>query len=257
MNENPNTVPRKLKLNANGDGVDVLFQDEHLLAVDKPAGLLSVRDRWDAKKDNLVDLLKARIPGYLANVHRLDRDTSGVFLLARSRAALSGATRQFHLRETEKNYQAIVRGVPREAEMTIDLNIGDSLRQSGLAVIQKSGKPAQTKIRVLERFRGFTLLWAQPLTGRMHQIRIHLKSIGCPVLADEDYGDGEPLCLSNLKRDYKTGRSGEKPLLARQALHAELLALRHPATGERLEIRAPMPDDMQLALKYLRKYALA
>lgn len=234
---------------------DILYEDDQVLVVNKPAGLLVVPDRWDKNKRNLMHVVReARHGQYLTNAHRLDRDTTGVLVLARSHETLSKLAEQFRKKETQKVYVALVRGRPAQAEMTIDLPIGPNVARPGLVRIDKAhGKPSMTRVVVAETFRRLTLVRAFPLTGRSHQIRVHLSAIGCPIVADRDYGDGEPLLLSDFKRAYK--ESGfEKPMINRQALHAEQLSLVHPTSGEPVTFAAPWPRDMEVAVKQLRKY---
>jgi 23S rRNA-/tRNA-specific pseudouridylate synthase len=207
-----------------------LFEDDSFLVVNKPAGLLAVPDSFDKSKPNLFSMLHAERPGqWLANVHRLDVNTTGVFVSAKSPEAF----RQFQRRVAGKFYVALVQGAPEPA--TIDRRI--------------DGKDARTITRVREQFRGCALLDVEIQTGRTHQIRIHLQMTGTPVVGDMDYG-GAPLLLSQLKRDYKV-TGVEKPLLDRPALHAERLTLRDPDHT----FEAPWPKDLTVAVKYLRKYA--
>jgi RluA family pseudouridine synthase len=216
--------------------------------VNKPAGLLAVPDRYDKAKPNLFTMLQAERPGqWLANVHRLDFNTSGVFICAKSADAFREVARQFSERQTCKIYAALVQGFPEE--QTIDLPIGERPDRPGRAKIDRRGDEARSIVRLRERFRGFTLVEVQIETGRMHQIRVHMQAVGCPLVGDVDYG-GAPLLLSQIKRNYKP-KETEKPLLARPALHAESLTLREPART----FTAPCPKDLTVAVKYLRKYA--
>jgi RluA family pseudouridine synthase len=229
----------------------VLLETDILLAVLKPAGLLCVPDRWDKTKQNLIGLLQAERPGqYLANVHRLDRDTTGVFLLAKTRDAFRDLVRQFRDRQTRKLYVALVHGAARG--QVIDLPIGPSSRLPGHSRIDhRHGKPARSTVRVLEHFYGYTLLEVEIETGRLHQVRVHLQGIGHPLVGDVAYGGG-PLLLSQIKRKYKAKEGEEeRPLLARPALHAASLTLADPP----VTITAPLHKDLEVALKYLRKFA--
>lgn len=247
--------------------IEIVHEDSDLIAVNKPAGLLTAPDRWDRHRPNLMGLLHAGIRehrawaaerrlSYLMNAHRLDAGTSGLLLLARSKQILVQLAAQFKQRHTRKSYLALVEGAPPEPEMEIRLPLAPSLRQPGLSEVNRThGKPAQTRIAVLERFRGYTLVQAEPLTGRLHQIRVHLREIGCPLVADGDYGSGLPLLLSRLKKRYKVKPEGEKPLLARPALHAEHLEIRHPSSGAPLVLTAPWPNDLTVTIKYLRRFA--
>jgi 23S rRNA-/tRNA-specific pseudouridylate synthase len=219
----------------------ILLETETLLAVLQPADLLGVPDRWDKTKENLMALLQAERPDqYLANVHRLDRDTTGVFLVAKTRDTFRDLVRQFRDRLTRKLYVGLVAGAVcgeprladsapnRDRELAIDLPIGPNPRLPGHSRIDhKHGQPARSTVRV------------------------HLQGIGHPPVGDAAYGGG-PLLLSQLKRKYKSKADAEeRPLLARPALHAASLTLADPP----VTITAPLPKDLEVALKYLRKFA--
>lgn len=233
--------------------LDVLYEDAGLLALNKPAGLLAVPDRWDKAKDNLMGLLQAARPGhYLANVHRLDRQTTGVFLVAKSRDAFRSLTRQLRERQTRKLYVALVHG--DATGQVIDLPIGPHPKLVGRSrVDHKNGKPARSTVRVLEHFHGYTLIEVEIETGRQHQVRVHCHAVGHPLVGDADYGGG-PLLLSQLKRKYKP-KDGEveRPLISRPALHAGSVTLADPP----VTITASLPKDFEVSLKYLRRFATA
>lgn len=247
--------------------IPVLFEDEHLLAISKPAGLLSSPDRYDPNRPNLMKLLHqgieeskpwARERGltYLANVHRLDFETSGVLLLARHKPALVTLANLFGSEKPLKEYLTIIQNTPLSPEFEVDAKLGPHPTRVGLMRVDpKGGKRSRTRFFVEEAFQGWTLLRCQPLTGRTHQIRVHLRHAGYPIAGDELYG-GKPLNLSRLKSQYrlKPGRE-ERPLISRVALHAYRLTIPHPVTGATVRIEAPLPKDLQVALKYLRKYA--
>ncbi len=252
----------------------ILFEDDALIAFDKPSGLLVAPDRWDKKRENLMGLVHARFGSGVANVHRLDADTSGLLLCAKTKPALDFVSGQFQGKTVEKEYAALAVILPvpdamkvaapvRDASgmlpdvFQIAYALGEDERQPGRMRIFKGrgGKPAVTDFQVLERFGSYAFLACRPLTGRTHQIRLHLAAAGAPVLNDPFYGDPDrTLLLSGLKRRYK-GRDEEKPLIGRLALHARTLTLTHPVTRERITLSAPLPNDFAVALKYLRKFA--
>ena len=260
------STPTLLRLSAMWPEVELVYEDADLLAVNKPAGLLVAPDRWDKRNEILMGLLAdgiakarpwavARGLTYLANAHRLDRFTSGVLLLARNRPALVALARQFHDRHPQKRYIALVEGRLPEPPLTVDLPIGAHPAAPGRSVIDRQhGRPVRTVFTELECFRRYSLIQAEPGSGRLHQIRVHLKSVGCPLIADSDYGSGQPLLLSRLKPDYKMKPEGERPLMSRPALHAEQLIVTQPTTGKLVTITAPWPKDLTVAVKYLRKF---
>jgi RluA family pseudouridine synthase len=247
--------------------IPILYEDEDLLAVDKPSGLLTSPDRYDRERPNLMKLLHAGIAagkpwavthnrGYLANAHRLDFETSGIILLAKSKPALVALANLFGSEKPHKRYVALVNGAPAEDQFEVDVRIGPHPGKPGLMRVDaRYGKKSRTRFEVVEKFRNHTLLRCTPVTGRTHQIRIHLRSVRLPIVGDALY-HGAPLKLSRLKRRYtlKEGEE-EKPLMGRVALHAEGLTLPHPVSGEMITIQSPWPKDFAVAVKYLRRYA--
>ena len=222
----------------------------------------------------------------LRPVHRIDKETSGIVLFAKTEEAFRGLSLQFQERTLTKIYHALVVGRPGWVEQDCDVPLlvdGDRRHRT---IVHREGKPSRTFLKVLETFREFALVEAQPKTGRTHQIRAHLSYMGHPIVGDALYRGGEGLYLSAFKRGYKGtsffsapskkggGRekeasfsvgspqgstisqpvSKEKPLIGRLALHAVSLECRHPRTGELLRFEAPYPKDFAVALKQLRKY---
>ncbi|MBK6931100.1 MAG: RluA family pseudouridine synthase [Saprospirales bacterium] len=234
---------------------ELLYEDAAVLVVAKPAGLLTIPDRF-GNKDNLLSALE-RDHGKVFVVHRLDRETSGVLCFARSEAAHRHLSMQFERHAVDKFYHVLVDGVVHHDEGEIDKPIGEHPTIPGKMIITAHGKPSLTFYRVLERFQRYTLLEAQLKTGRTHQIRVHFQNIGYPLAVDALYGRRAAFILSEIKgKAYKTGKySGEeRPLLERTSLHASRLRFDHPVSGERLEFCAELPKDFQAVLNQLRKW---
>lgn len=249
--------------------LSVLYEDDDLLVVDKPAGLLAIPDRWDPSKPTIVKLARAHVqasrmdPGPATPetariwvVHRLDRETSGILILAKSARAHAGLSRQFEHGTVKKAYLALVTGQDIRGEGVIRLPIGPHPDRPGMmAIRRRQGKSALTRYAILERFRGYTLLGVRPQTGRSHQIRVHLQAVGHPLAIDRLYGSGEALLLSALKRSYRAkAGTEERPLMTRLTLHALTLEVQHPTHGQRIQWEAPIPKDFAAVLRNLRRY---
>jgi 23S rRNA pseudouridine1911/1915/1917 synthase len=238
----------------------ILYEDEHLVAIDKPPGMVvhPAKGHWSgtlasALAYHFEQLSQVGGPTRPGIVHRLDRDTSGVMVVAKTDRAHTALARQFEERTIEKEYFAIVAGEPDRDRDRISLSIGVHPYQREKMAVRREGpgvRPAESFYEVLERFRGFAAMRIVPKTGRTHQIRVHLASMGCAVLCDAQYSG-----RSRITRGEITGDSRDETiLLARQALHARRLALAHPTTGARLEIEAPLPDDLTKVLAQLRQH---
>ena len=247
--------------------IPVLFEDQHLLALNKPSHLLTSPDRNDAQRPNLMKLLHAGIErgapwakqrglSYLMNAHRLDFETSGVILLAKSKPILVALANLFGADTPGKKYLALVHGAPPKDSFTVEAKLAPHPVNIGLIrVDEKGGKRSRTQFEVFETFAGYTLLQCRPLTSGNHQIRVHLRHVGLPIVGDALYGGGS-LLLSLLKSEYRLKpNKTERPLISRVALHAEELMLPHPVTGTTITITAPWPKDLTVAVKYLRRYA--
>jgi len=236
--------------------VDVLWQDADVLVVNKPAGLLSVPDGHNPGLPCLSAALTSTY-GDLWVVHRLDRDTSGVVVMARNEAAHRELCQQFARRQVAKIYHALVVGNPEWDEQSVELPLSvDGDRRHRTLVDLKSGKFARTHIYVLDRFESHALLEAKPETGRTHQIRVHLREIGTPLIADGLYADGESLFLSKIKPGYrKCNNKPERPLLDRMGLHARALSIEHPRSRDITHFEAQYPKDFAVALRQLRRYS--
>ncbi|MGB9627750.1 MAG: RluA family pseudouridine synthase [Thermodesulfobacteriota bacterium] len=249
--------PKPIPLQPQPLPITILYEDPSLIVVDKPPGMV-VHPAYGNPSGTLVNALLYHckdmegIKGSLRPgiVHRLDKGTSGVMVVAKNDQAYDQLTKQFKNRTVEKSYLAIVYGRFDQDEGFIDTPIGrHSTQRKRMSTRTKKGRQAVTHWRVVERFGHFTLLEVSPHTGRTHQIRVHLSSIGHPLLGDPLYGrKGRPGALDDpLLREYLKRMN-------RQALHSHRLGLTHPQTGERVHFVAPIPEDMSNMLSILRKH---
>lgn len=232
-------APERDLLQAEEIPLDILYEDDHLLVVNKPAGL-ATHPGAGRREGTLVNALLAHRPSLAAVgddperpgiVHRLDRETSGVLVVAATEAALRSLQRQFHQRRIDKHYLALAYGRVSPARAAIEAPIGrDPIHRQRMAILPE-GRRARTEYRVLRLLEGCSLLEVRLLTGRTHQIRVHLASIGHPVVGDRVYGPKRQAIAA-----------------PRQCLHAWRLALDHPATGERMTFEAPLPADLRQVL---------
>lgn len=234
-----------------------LYSDAQLLVVDKPSGWLSVPDRYDPDAPVILREL-VKVEGELYVVHRLDQDTSGALIFARTAEAHRGLSEAFETREVSKTYRAIVRGSPSWDAETCELPLKvDGDRRHRTIIDAGRGKESRTAFTVLERYRGSgfsaALIEAKPESGRTHQIRVHLAGMGYPVLCDPLYGSPEPLLLSKIKGKWRGDPFKDRPLITRTALHACRIEFSHPTTGLALVIEAPEPKDFRATVIQLGK----
>jgi RluA family pseudouridine synthase len=244
--------------------LDILYEDQAIIAVNKPSGLLITPDRWDRGLVTLQDMLREYLrrkseAGEHPNirvVHRLDKDTSGVVLLAKDVKSQSFLSKQFEKGEVSKTYYAIVSGNISETDGMINQPLMESPKKPGTMMVNSKGKKSITLFKVLERFGKFTLVEANPLTGRTHQVRVHFADQGHPLAIDPIYGTADPVFLSGLKKNYKA-KPGEpeKPVINRLSLHALRISFKEPVEQKTLVLEAPLPKDFSRMLRYLRKYA--
>ena len=229
----------------------ILYEDDQILAVNKPVGVSSLADKQAL---TLQGLGKAYYPD-LHLCHRIDKMTSGVLLMAKNMEVYREISLQFQYRKISKRYQTLVSGVQKfdQYEVALPLLVSTNKR---VVVHMQEGKKAKTILNSTRHFRNFTLVSCEPITGRMHQIRVHLSAVRSPIIGDLLYG-GEDIYLSQIKRNYKaSGRKEERPLNHGFLLHAQSIDFDHPDTGERLSIEAPLPKNFQVVLKQLEKYNL-
>lgn len=237
--------------------LDVLVEDDHILALNKPPELLTLPDRFDARIPNLRSLLVEKY-GEIFVVHRLDKQTSGVILFAKTSEAHRVLSKQFQTRSVRKLYNALVAGVVERDEMEIDIPVEPDPARKGLMRPSVHGKESLTIIRVKKRFRMATLIECELVTGRTHQIRVHCATIGHPLFVDADYGTNDAFLVSSVKRRYNLAKdTDEQPLMARLTLHSARLECTHPFSQEPMVIEAPYPKDMRATIQVLEKYCTA
>ncbi len=244
--------------------IEVLYEDDWVAVVNKPPGMVvhPARGHWSG---TLASAVQYRFAGRLSTmggptrpgiVHRLDRDTSGAILVAKSDPAHGKLARQFADRTIDKEYFALVAGNPRLDRDVIDEPIAPHPTSREKMAIRRDApvsRTAQTFYEVVERFDGFAAVRIVPKTGRTHQIRVHLGHIGCPVLCDRQYGGRSQITRGEIRRDP----ADATVLLDRQALHARRIRFLHPQTNRPLEIEAPLPPDMATVLDELRQFRRA
>jgi tRNA pseudouridine32 synthase/23S rRNA pseudouridine746 synthase len=232
--------------------IEVLYQDDALLVVNKPAGLSTLPDGYKPTLPHIKSVLEQQY-GPLWVVHRLDKDTSGVLVLARSASAHRSLNTQFEQRMVSKVYHALVFGSPDWQDKTVSLSLrpnGD--RQHRTVVDLQSGKPAVTHFTVLERFGGYCLLQAVPETGRTHQIRAHLSALGLSIVGDKLYT--RKADLQDRGTEHKSDISVRSDV--NMALHAASLELTHPLTGQKLKFTAPYRPELAALIERLRSSSI-
>jgi 23S rRNA pseudouridine955/2504/2580 synthase/23S rRNA pseudouridine1911/1915/1917 synthase len=230
----------------------ILQEDEHLVVINKPAGLLTIPGR-DPKEISLKQLLKQHY-GNIFTVHRLDKETSGLVVFAKHEESHKALSQLFEARETIKIYKGLVLGSPSQKEGVINEPIAEHPVKKGLMTVYKKGKESITEYEVEESFRLFTWMHFKILTGRTHQIRVHMKHLGHPIVCDELYGDGKPVFISSIKKkNYNLSKEeeAERPILSRLALHATKLEFQ--LEGKLYQLEAPLPKDLRALLQQLRK----
>lgn len=231
---------------------DIVFDHEQFVAVCKPSGMLTIPDRAQSEP-SLKDLLMQRY-GSIYTVHRLDKDTSGLILFAKTEETHHYLCQLFENREVEKFYLGIVKGKLIETTGIIEAPITEHPTLKGTMVVHRIGKPSTTGFEVLDSNNFFSMVKFQLFTGRTHQIRVHSKHIGHPLACDPLYGDGATVKLSAYKKNYKLSKNEleERPMISRLALHAFQLRFKD-ASGKLFDITAPAPKEFVALMKQLGK----
>lgn len=259
----PKKEEEELNLKPENIPLDIIFEDDHLLVINKQAGLVCHPGHGN-KSGTLVNGLLYHIqnlptrdqidrPGI---VHRLDKLTTGIMVIAKSDLAMSHLAKQFFDRSSDRLYQALVWGEPSEEEGIIEGHIGRSMKDRKVMSVYPDGsfgKTAKTRYRILEKFGYVTLVECKLDTGRTHQIRAHFKHIGHPLFGDITYG-GDRILKGTTFNKYKQFVQNCFGLLPRQALHAKTLSFDHPESGERMSFDSELPKDMQSVLHKWRTY---
>lgn len=232
----------------------VIYSDDDIVVLNKRSGILIAQDRYDPDAPRL-DVIAQKEFGKLYAVHRIDKDTSGLIVYARTTEAQKHISMQFEKRQVQKTYHALVYGRPLWENTQIDLPLlpdGDARHRT--TIDKKKGKPSSTELRCIGTCGQFSWIEAKPKTGRTHQIRVHLNSTGFSIVCDPLYGGNQkPVRLSEIKRNWNGDEEEERPLLSRLALHAYKITFTHPTTNEQVTFVAPYPKDMDATRKQLEK----
>ena len=233
--------------------LEIIFENENLVAVNKPAGLLTIPDRHDEMLSSLYKTLQQQYEKIFI-VHRLDRETSGIILFAKDEATHKYLSQLFEQRNVEKYYLAIIQGALQNKKGIIEEPVMEHPVKKGMMIVHAKGKPSVTEYEVQEEYGIYSLVKFQIHTGRTHQIRAHMKHLGHPVACDDVYGDPKPILLSSFKKKFKLSQHDEeeRPMLNRLALHSYQLKFKGQDNKD-YDLKAEMPKDMRALLQQLKK----
>lgn len=232
-----------------------IYEDDRILLINKPAGLLTIPDRYD---DTLISLRAILFDEYgeIFIVHRLDRDTSGIVIVAKDADAHRNLSMQFEDLSVTKIYHVVADGVIHQDYLEIDIPLMGDPRKPGRTIPSARGKESLTIVTVKDRYRHGTFAEINLVTGRHHQIRAHLASIGHPLLIDEVYGNATEFYLSKIKKRFNLKKKDvEKPIISRLSMHAFSLGFKHPSDDKVVSFEAEYPKDFAALLQVLGKYA--
>lgn len=227
----------------------IIFENDNYVVINKPPFVSTLEDRVD--QYNILSLAKQEDPEFQV-CHRLDKETSGALVLAKNPDAYRNMAMQLEARKVEKIYHAISHGIHDVEGLSVDVSL--TLPRKGIVRIESSGKPAKTLIKTGRAYKFHTLMICKPITGRTHQIRVHLSYLKAPIVNDDTYG-GKDIFLSDIKRKFNLGKEvEEQPLIKRVALHAFSIKF-NDVNGKELNIEAPYPKDLSVLVKQLEKNA--
>ena len=230
----------------------LIFENDDFIVLNKPPGLLSIPDR-EGKEISLKKVLREKYTEIFI-IHRLDKGTSGLITFAKNESAHKFLSQQFEHRKTEKIYLGLIIGSLLQKKGTINSPIMEHPVKRGLMIVNRKGKESLTDYEVLEDFGIYSWMWFQIHTGRTHQIRLHMKDVGHPIVCDEVYGDGKPVMLSSIKHNFRLSKNEEeeRPILNRLGLHSYQLKFTGPDKNE-YKFEAPIPKDLKATLRQLSK----
>lgn len=233
-------------------GLTVVFQNDRFLAIDKPSGIASIPERTPTG-ESARERLSRKYPEILT-VHRIDRDTSGLLLFARTEDAHRFLSRCFEERKMEKRYVGVVVGKPHAETGCVEAPLAEHPTRKGSMTVHPKGKASLTEYRILDAHATYSLVEFRPVTGRTHQIRVHAAHIGHPLACDPLYGNGKPVYLSSVKKKYRISKAQdeERPMIQRLALHAHTLRFTDEQ-GDLVELTAPIPKEFQALMRQLKK----
>jgi 23S rRNA pseudouridine955/2504/2580 synthase/23S rRNA pseudouridine1911/1915/1917 synthase len=236
------------------NNIEILFEDEVMVAINKPSGLLTIPDRYNNLLTSAYSILKEKY-GMIYIIHRLDVGTSGILLFAKTSESHSFLSDQFSNHTIRKIYTAVLNGVLRVDTQEIDIPLLNNPNRKGGVIPSSRGKDSFTILNVLDRYKFATLVEAELRTGRLHQLRAHTAAIGYPLLVDSMYGTTSDFKVSSIKRRYNLRKNEEeKPIISRPTMHATRITFLHP-NGTEMTIEASFPKDFAALLQVLNKYS--
>lgn len=241
-----------MKTNSN---INIIFEDENYIFVNKESGMLSIPDRYNQNLPNLKHILETKYESVFV-VHRLDKDTSGIIMFAKNAESHKYANDLFESQEIERIYHVFVKGSFPADYIEIDIPLLADSSEKGKIIPSARGKYSITKVSLIEKYRFVSLLECNIITGRQHQIRVHLAAIGHPLLVDVLYSENKEFNLSTIKKNYNQREDvNERPLINRLSMHAFSLRFFNKFSNNELYIKTDYPNDFDILKKKLQKYS--